>query len=151
KQDTARTNINTADENALKQGIPGLTEEEARAIYHHRQDNKFDSVGELLEVEEVVASPTSNGNGNANNGGNANNANAEGTEAVEWKKTGKKIITAERLKEIIDYCKFDDDDQKIGRININTASERVLATLPGIDEGTARQIVTMRREQKKVF
>lgn len=49
-----RVNINEADEEGLKKEIPGLTDEEAKAIVAHRQDKRFEKIGELLNVEELA-------------------------------------------------------------------------------------------------
>ncbi|MCP5521827.1 MAG: general secretion pathway protein GspK [Verrucomicrobiales bacterium] len=54
-------------------------------------------------------------------------------------------MTAEEFAEIDDYLTASDDNPVEGLINVNTASEAVLACLPGMDEQKAESIVSTRR------
>lgn len=117
---TDRVDVSSASEEELMRVIPGLQQNEASAIVRHREENSFENIGDLLNVEQS-------------------------------EDNNSKVFSRERLKQIIDFCKVGSEDSVPGRININTAPEEVLRTLPGINRNKARAIVNARVEEEKVF
>jgi competence ComEA-like helix-hairpin-helix protein len=164
--DSARLDLNSADETALRNGIPGLNEKEAKAIVNHRQKNQFENVGQLLQVKEVKEEqPQAEGNpppqpqGETpnqpegapppNNNGNPppNGAQPNASQPQE----GDPIFNRDRVKQIIDFVKVGNEETKQGRVNLNTASARVLQAIPGISKQTADSIVQAREKEQRNF
>ncbi|CAN5486470.1 type II secretion system protein GspK [soil metagenome] len=170
-----RTDINSAEANALKAGIQGLTDDEAKAIVAYRDAQKFENLGDLLKVTKAQEKPVGKDDKKpaeekkdtaseaAHNSGSSSSAGRRGSrkrgeKKAEVKKdetpaasTGEKIFTKDRLKQIIDSCKIGSEETKAGRININTAPAPVLRTLPKVTQEIADAIVDAREKQKKKF
>ena len=130
----ARVNVQTADESALS-GVRGITTEIARGIVSSRQQNRLESLADLLDVN--AAPPP--GQGNAPGRGRGGQQNNPGSS------DGAKVISQELLLEIADDVTTLDSQTQPGAININTASPTVLACLAGLTPELAQAIVGYRR------
>lgn len=117
-----RVNIQTADENALAQ-VPGITRDIAHSIVSYRNQNRFQSIANLLDVTPPQ--------GNENISGQADNSGH--------------VIDDTLLKQIADDLTATDDKTQTGLININTAGLTVLSCLPGVDRDLARKIISWRQ------
>ncbi len=144
-----RVNVQTADENALT-GVKGLTSPMARAIVQYRNQNKFQSIADLLDV-------TPPQNQNQNSGSNPNSGqrtssqsqssgqNSSGASNPGSGGTGAKVINQDVFLEFADDVTTADDKDLSGMININTAGLDVLACLPGVDRQLAQAIISFRQ------
>ncbi|MDK2971847.1 MAG: hypothetical protein PWP23_1602 [Candidatus Sumerlaeota bacterium] len=150
-----RVNINEASEEELKASIPSLTDEEAKAIVEHRDSSRFEKVGELLKVKkpkkEEEKTDESQQNGEQESSDTSGNTNQEAPQSTQNNagdsgEQRENMFSRERVKQIIGFCKIDNEPAKAGRININTAPVRVLKTVPGIDEQRAQAILLARNE-----
>jgi competence ComEA-like helix-hairpin-helix protein len=121
-----RVNIQTADEKALS-SIQGLTRDMARAIVAHRNQNKFDSIAELLDVRAATSGTST-----------------RTTTANQSAATGPKVISEDLFLEIADSVTTQNNRELAGLVNINTGSAQVLACLPGISPELAQAIVSYR-------
>jgi competence ComEA-like helix-hairpin-helix protein len=128
-----RVNIQNADENALS-GVPGISKDIARAIVTSRDQNRLESIADLLEV----AAPQ-NQNQNRNRGGPGDATNPD-----QAQNTGPLVINEDRLLEIADSLTADNTREQPGLININTASAQVFACLPGSSAELAQAMVSFR-------
>jgi DNA uptake protein ComE-like DNA-binding protein len=124
-----RVNIQTADEAALT-GVSGITHEIAQAIVAYRNQNRFQTIADLLDV-----TPPQN-NGNAPNA--QNNPGGSGS-------SGPHLIDEDLLMQIADGLTATDEKTLTGAININTAGANVLVCLPGIDRDLAQKIISQRQ------
>ncbi len=141
-----RLNIQTADENALT-AIHGITADIAKAIIAYRNQNRFESVINLLDVTAVqnqgqqgnpAASQSNPADPNSPPGGaNPNQPVSD--------PSGPKVISQELLMDIADELTVQDGRETPGAININTASLDVLICLPGITRPLAHSIISYRR------
>ncbi len=121
---TARVNVQSSDEAALT-GIRGISTEIAKAIIAYRQQNPIRNLTDLLNV----AAPPPNG---ANPPpGNSNN--------------GPKVVDERLFKEIADHLTVEEQSERNGVVNINTAPVDVLQCLPGMTRPLAQAIVAHRR------
>ncbi len=123
-----RVNIQTADETALA-AVSGITHEIAQAIVAYRNQNRFQTIADLLEV-------TPQNNGNAPSG--RNNSGGSGS-------SGPHLIDEDLLMQIADSLTATDDKTLNGAINVNTAGANVLVCLPGIDRDLAQRIISQRQ------
>jgi len=126
-----RVNIQTADETSLA-AVPGITRDIARAMVAYRNQNRFQSISDLLDVTP----PQNNGNGQAAR----NNSNSSANNS-----SGAHIIDENLLMEIADDVTATDDKTQPGAVNINTAGVNVLVCLPGIDRDLAQKIISYRQ------
>lgn len=120
----ARVQVQSADEAALT-GIRGITKEIAKAIIAYRQRNPIRTLTDLLEVP---AAPPDGANPSLIN---ANN--------------GPKVIDERLFKEIADHVTAEEQTERNGIVNLNTASIDVLLCLPGMTRELAQAIVAHRR------
>lgn len=148
-----RINITKASEQELKNGIPGLTDDEAKAIVSHRGGKQFESIGELLLVREAQAAqqPQENNQPQGRNQRGRRQQQQQRPQQGQQQAEGKLMFERARFKAIADYVTISDDDFVEGRININTASARVLAALPDVSAATAARIVSTRSEEQRSF
>ena len=135
----SRLDVQSADEAALT-GVPGITQQTARAIVAYRGQNRFESLASLLEVtapqngnQPGGAQPGRVRNAGANGPNNGNNAG------------GPTLISETMLAEIGDDVAVGTDESLAGAINVNTASLTVLICLPGVNDTLARAIIAYRR------
>jgi competence ComEA-like helix-hairpin-helix protein len=147
---TGRADLQSADETTLE-AVEGITPEIARAIVRHRGENRFESLGDLLEVRAEAPpsgtappqpdrGPTRPGSG-PTQGPPAQPSLARSPSAP----AGERVITQELLMEIADELKIGSELTVAGAVNINTAEAAVLACLPGITEELANAIVSYRQ------
>jgi DNA uptake protein ComE-like DNA-binding protein len=126
-----RVNIQTADETSLA-AVPGLTRDIARTMVAYRNQNRFHSIADLLDV-----TPPQN-NGNARGARNNSSSSADNS-------SGAHVIDENLLMQIADDVTATDDKTLAGAININTAGLDVLVCLPGIDRNLAQRIISYRQ------
>jgi competence ComEA-like helix-hairpin-helix protein len=145
-----RVNVQTADENALA-GVKGITTAMARAIVQYRNQNKFQSIADLLDV---TAPQNQNSGGNGNSGqatstqmpsGSQNSSGASGSSSGGSGGSGSKVISQDLLLEFADDITVVDGKDLPGMININTAGLDVLRCLPGVDRQLAQAIISYRQ------
>lgn len=120
----ARVSAQSADEVALT-GIRGITKEIAKAIIAYRQRNPIRNLTDLLDVPSAPPEGVNPAPGNASN--------------------GPKVIDERLFKEIADHLTVDDQAERVGIVNLNTASVDVLLCLPGMTRPLAQAIVSHRR------
>lgn len=127
-----RVNVQTADEKTIA-GVRGFTPEIAKAIVAHRNQNRIETLLDLLDVPAAPAQGAVGPNGVPLNrgGGNPN---------------GPKVISETLLQEVADNLTTGDSNESrgTGQINVNTASAAVLACLPGVEAPLAQAIIAQR-------
>ena len=127
----------SATEDQMKQRIKDLKDNEAKAIVAYRQNKRFNSPVDLLEVTEAQNQQSSQGGQGGQGGG--------GNSSSQSQSSGKKIFDLKRVGQIIDYFSAQGDgatEGQPGGINLNTASEEVLKALPSMTDallGAIRQ------------
>jgi DNA uptake protein ComE-like DNA-binding protein len=107
---------------------------------------------------------SSNGGGDSSQGGNRGNrgnrtrnlrtsdSNQEQKQQeTQFKSTGKKAFDTAKFQKIAAYVTTKDEEVLKGLININTAPYEVLASLPGLDDALAMQIVKSREERLDAY
>jgi len=170
-----RVDLNTASGEKLRQGIPNLTEDEAKAILYHREKKgNFEHVADLFKVvippAEQPKPKQSNGRGrspprtpnvspitaSSPSPGNVNGASGEAQPQTpqpsqqpppdQKKQPEKPAFTKERFTPIADFCTTSSEDWLPGRINLNTALLEVLRTL-GLSEDKLSAIMARREAQ----
>jgi competence ComEA-like helix-hairpin-helix protein len=127
----SRVNIQTANETSLT-AVQGITREIAGAIVAYRNQNRFQSIADLLDVTPPQ---------NSGIGGNARNNSPPGGSGD----SGTHVISPDLLMDIADDLTATDDTSQSGAININTAGVEVLQCLPGIDRDLAQKIISYRQ------
>lgn len=138
-----RVNIQSADETALET-IQGITPAIARAITSYRNQNRFQSIADLLSVTPAQNQNNSqlNSLNNRNGGGQGqggNNSSGQGGGS------GGGVIDQTLFEDIADDVTINSDDNLPGIININTAGIDVLSCIPGIDRQLAQAIISYRQ------
>jgi competence ComEA-like helix-hairpin-helix protein len=134
-----RVNPQTADETTLS-GVPGITQEIARAIVSYRGQNPLKSLDDLLSVTAQ--------NQNQNQGGANGNPQATGGQQGGQNgsaNAGPPVISQELLEQIADDLTFASGTDLPGLININTACLDVLICLPGVERPLAQAIINYRK------
>ncbi|MBT3267966.1 hypothetical protein HN371_12465 [Candidatus Poribacteria bacterium] len=177
-----RTNINDADANALVQGLTGqdgaelLSQGEAEAITAQRDEEQFDSLGDLMDVPAISQSvldsvrdqlSTEDSDDNDDERTNVNSASADDLAQVDGldEGTGEAIVrhrddngdygsvddirdamllNRDDMKWVVDKATIAGEDTLRGVVNINTASQEILALLPGMDADKAQAIIERR-------
>ncbi len=132
-----RVNIQTADETALT-GVTGITSPMARAIVQYRNQNRFQSIADLLDV-----TPPQKQNGPGGNSG----AVATGQASQSASSGGPSVIDESLLMDVADDLTASSDKDQSGLINLNTASLDALTCLPGIEREQAQAIVSYAQSQ----
>ncbi len=151
-----RVDLATADEKALT-AVKGVTQEVARAILARRDQKKFESLADLLDLTSSPPPGVRNPSpGNNNSAGSPANALVRGqTQATEGggaqpqpnvgtSTSGAKLITVEQLVQMADDLTTVSDQELAGVINVNTASPSVLSCLQGITPEIAQAILNHR-------
>ena len=177
-----RTNINDADVDALVQGLTGqdgqelLSQQEAEAITAQRDEEEYDSLGDLMDIPAISQSvlddvrdrlSTEDNDDNDDDRTNINSASAEELGEVDGldEGTGEAIVrhrddngdygsvddirdamlfNRDDMKWVVDKATVVGEDTLRGLVNINTASQDILALLPGMDAGKAQAIIDRR-------
>jgi competence ComEA-like helix-hairpin-helix protein len=148
-----RVDAQSADEAALT-SVKGITSEIAKAIVAYRDQNRFQSVADLLDVtaapsqnqpNQPNSQPAAQGNQprqgqQPTSGGNNSQPNASSPNS-----SGRKVISPDLLMDIADELSVGNSANLPGKININTASLDVLACLPGVDRDLAQAIISFRQ------
>ncbi|MEW6236741.1 MAG: helix-hairpin-helix domain-containing protein [Candidatus Omnitrophota bacterium] len=125
KNGSTRININSADKDSLTQNFQNeLSEEEINSIVTTRDQNQFQSIGDLLGND--------GGGGGRGGGGGVN-------------------LSKEKFKAIADRITISDEDQLIGRVNINTAPPQVLRCLLPNNEDIVENILEYRQSDQGPF
>jgi len=118
-----KININNANENQLTSSL-NIRNSQARWIVENRPNNGYQSIGDLINNN----SPTTAG------GSNENSDEAE-------------PLDLQTFSQIADKITVDDSEKGLGKVNVNTASDMVLAALLGggdTAEQTAAEIIAYR-------
>lgn len=168
-----RVDLNSASEQELLR-IEGMTQKQAQAIVEWRKQNRFDSLGDLLDVTEAQKqqdrkSGGQQGGRNQNRSGGSNengqhpsseggrsprsgssNQRSSRSTGQSSSKQAQKVFNLDQIAQIIDWVCIDTED-KTNRININTAPYEVLMTLPGMTEALAQEIMTYRESNLGPF
>jgi competence ComEA-like helix-hairpin-helix protein len=151
----ARVNLQEADENELS-AIPGITADLAAAIVEHRNQNRFESLADLLDVRRVSRE---------NQPGPRESGRAEAAAVPQFVPTrppqatspgaqtgsppsaprGQPLISEDLLMDIADQVTTNSERNQPGAVNINTAGANVLACLPGMDANLAQAIISYRQ------
>lgn len=118
-----RVNIQTADESTLAT-LQGITPPMARAIVSYRNQHRFQSIVDLLDV-----TPPANQRGGLDGNG----------------APGGQVISQNLFMELADKITVDNNPSLTGAININTASLTVLMCLPGMTRELAQGIIRYRQ------
>jgi type II secretory pathway component PulK len=109
-----RININQANEQQLTQSL-GLTQPQARAIVNNRRNNQYSSIVDLIDPNNARQST---GGTSGRSSGTSGSAASEPMDIATFTSIADKITV-------------DSQQQAIGKVNINTAPEIVLAALLG--------------------
>jgi type II secretory pathway component PulK len=133
-QGNERVDINSANEQTLSTDL-NLTEALAKAVVEKRGNEKFKRLMQLLDVTAKQDAASRNA-GTTSGGG-------------EEKKTNK--FTLKWLAEHLDELTLSDEERLPGKINVNTASARVLMALPEMTRQTAQTIVNYRASERGAF
>ncbi len=100
-----RININSASEDEMKEELSDvLSDDEIQQIVQGRDDNEYTRIGDLLYRQQE------------NNNGGRNNNNQQ-------------ILNKEKMRGVADRITVSDEDQLVGRINLNTAPREVITCL----------------------
>ncbi len=116
-----KININEADENELTRSL-NIRSSQARWIVENRPNNGYESIGDLINRNSPQTAQSPQGGSNRDSG----EAEAE-------------PMDLQTFSQIADKITVDDSEKGPGRVNVNTASEIVLAALLGGGD-SARQI-----------
>ena len=132
-----RLNINSADRETMQQKFGSiLTDVEIDAIINGRQQNNFQSVGDLLTMTSANQGVITGGGGGRNQGPGNNNASSNNNTQGS--------LTRDHFKEIVDQITVTDEEDLPGRVNLNTASRTVLICLFQGDEELVDQVIKYR-------
>ena len=135
-----RVNVQQADESSLS-GVHGITPTIAKAIVASRNQNKLQSLADLLDV---AAAQNQGRNGGGGNRGNQGDGAPPQNGGQPNQNSGPKVISQELLMDIADDLTVESGQDLPGLVNINTASLSVLSCLPGLDRQTAQAIISYR-------
>ncbi len=152
-----RVDLASADERALL-GVKGITQEIARAIIAWRDQRKFESVADLLDLTPANPQRAPNpagvntGTSQSPPSGRASPAAvpqrspvSQAQQNVPAQPSGIKLIGIDKLVELADDFTTTSDKDLPGLVNINTASRSVLICLQGITPEIAQAIVNHRQ------
>ena len=142
-----RLNIQTADEQSLAR-VAGITPEIAKAIVARRNQNRFESVVDLLDVTAVQNQNQRGGQANQvvnqiGPGGQPVPQGAPGQPVPN--PSGPKMISEQLLMDIADELTVQSEQTLPGVINLNTAPLDVLLCLPGMTRQVAHSIISYRQ------
>ncbi len=148
-----RVDLSSADEKAFAE-VKGVTQEIARAIIAQRDQKKFETIADLLDLTPAKPPGTRNPQGGNNNSpGQPTNGQVQaqgGSDPqtapnVGSQTSGEKLISVDKLVEMADDLTTVSDTDLPGVININTASPSVLICLQGITSELAQAIINHRQ------
>lgn len=121
-----RVNLQSADAGQLTT-VHGLTPELAQAIVARRNQNRFQSIADLLQV--TAGAPPAPGQ----------------PASPPALSSGPALISESLFEDLADDVTVTDDKLLSGVININTAGLEVLCCLPGVDRNLAQAIISYRQ------
>ncbi|HUU19887.1 MAG TPA: helix-hairpin-helix domain-containing protein [Sedimentisphaerales bacterium] len=124
-----KININNANENQLTSSL-NIRSSQARWIVENRPNNGYQSIGDLINRNSPQTAQ-------AAQGGSDRNSNENEAEQLDL----------QTFSQIADKITVDDSQKVPGKVNVNTASEIVLAALLGggdSAEQTAQEIIAYR-------
>ena len=130
-----RLNLNSADENELKDKLE-LTEEEAKEVISYRDNltnDEFTSAGDLLDIKKKGQT----------------DERSESEESEEEEESY--LISDEKFEEIADLVTVTDDARIEGLMNVNTACKEVLEALDDVDATLAESIIAYRDSAQGPF
>jgi DNA uptake protein ComE-like DNA-binding protein len=130
-----QVNIQTADEAALS-AVKGISADLAKAIVAYRNQKKFASLADLLEVTPVSQQRP---------GGTPPRSNVPGFAPAVQPASGEKLISETLLMDIADDLTAQSGREQAGAVNINTAGAAVLACLPGVSQELAQAMIAQRQ------
>ena len=126
-----KTNINSASANQLTSSL-GISSAQAQWIVDERPQNGYESIGDLVSSNSPQTPQGGSSGGSGGGPGGSNQAQP---------------LDLQTFSQIADKITVDDGEKVLGKVNINTASEIVLAALLGggdTAEQTALEIVAYR-------
>ncbi len=130
----SRINLNDADKEAMQSQLGEVLDEtDIDSIIAARDENNFESIGDLFDVQLTVQ--TSSGN---NGRGGGNNQNQE-------------TLDSGKIKQILDQVTVSGEDKLWGRININTAPKTVLQCLLPENPDAVEGIIEYRESGEQAF
>ena len=174
----ARVNISSADENALSQiqnaeGTQLFTQGEAQAIIAQREQEAFNTIGDLLQAPAVSQQALDNArdrlstNDDEENRVNINSASQQDLEGVfddagvaqdiiRYRDSNGQygsvddirqapVMTTDEMAGFADKLTTVDGTTVPGLININTAPQEILELLPSMDATKAQAIINRRQ------
>ncbi len=123
-----RLNINTAQAGEIASQL-NLEDWAAQSIVKARENRKFEHLIDLLDVQRDTSGERTGNEDDINN-----------------RSGGEKDqpVTQSIFRRIVDGITLQDEEMLPGRINLNTAPQEVLATLPEVDDELASAIVRHR-------
>lgn len=142
-----RVNVQTADEQSLA-AVRGFTPEIARAIVAYRNQNRFQSVIDLLDV---TAAQDQNRRGAQVNpsvpqiGPDGQPLPQPAPNQPVSNPSGPRVISEQLLTDIADQLTVQSERSLPGLINLNTAPLDVLLCLPGMSRTLAHSIISYRQ------
>jgi len=137
-----RVNINSASANDITKSVSGVSKEQAESIVEHRKKKKFANIVELLDVK-IVKKVTQKSEDK--------NKSSDNKENTVTQTTDKNAFDENAFRKIADAVTTTDDKVRRGVVNLNTASEEVLACLPGISKTLAASIRQAREKREDGF
>jgi DNA uptake protein ComE-like DNA-binding protein len=138
-----RINAQDADESALS-GVPGISPAIAHSIAVYRNQNRLNSLADLLDVPAAQNRNGGRGNSGGNQGGSGRSGSS-GRGGSQASSSGPKVIDQTLLQDIADDLTLNSAAQLPGIINVNTAGLDVLLCVPGIDRQLAQAIISYRQ------
>ncbi|MEO6035847.1 MAG: helix-hairpin-helix domain-containing protein [Verrucomicrobiota bacterium] len=135
-----RVNLQSADEGSLT-SVKGITAQIAKAIIANRNQKKFETIVDLLDVSEIQNQPGQS-SPPQNRPGNARGQTSQNSRATP---SGPSLINDDLLMDIADNVTVESQTTQAGLINVNTASLDVLLCLPGIERPLAQAIISHRK------
>jgi competence ComEA-like helix-hairpin-helix protein len=147
-----RVNVQLADENTLAQ-VPGISTDLAKAIVAYRNQNRLESLADLLDVRAMsqpaapppAATPNPNTTTTTDGAPGQAPATPQPVAAPTPQPTGSPLISEDLLMDMADQVTTLPGSDQPGAVNVNTASASVLACLPGITQELAQAIVSYRQ------
>lgn len=128
-----RLNLNDANKEAMQEKFNGILEEnEIDSIIAAREQNNFQSVGDLLDVQlttQTSGGENNNGRGRNNGGENRGNNRNNNRGGNNNRNQNQGKLSPDKVKQIIDKVTISGESNLTGRINLNTAPESVIKTL----------------------
>lgn len=140
--------------------VDGLSSDLAAAIVAWREARRLESIADLLDVRRIVPGGQGPGRGGAPTprpedgalplGGESMNASPSSGNG-EAQVAGDPLISKELLRSIADELTMASARWLPGVVNVNTASQEVLACLPGIEDSSRAAAVVGERSRRGRF